>query len=48
MSDEELYDLYRTPGNSPNRLKTLLAFQVWLKDIGFKQEEERKNDVNNN
>lgn len=43
MSDE-LDDLLKEPGANPSRLKVLLEFDRWLRDLGFKNEEEQEDD----
>jgi hypothetical protein len=45
MSDD-LADFLKEPGATPSRLKVLLEFDRWLRDLGFKNKEEEQEDDN--
>jgi hypothetical protein len=46
MSDE-LADFFKEPGATPSRLRVLLEFDRWLRDLGFKNKEIKEHEDDN-
>jgi hypothetical protein len=44
MSDD-LDDLLKEPGATPSRLRVLLEFDRWLRDLGFKEFTEESGGI---